>query len=59
MFINLLQKVWVGSINAEKLLKARFKHKSDKNYPKNALLMYAENEPAIKNNEALLSDLSG
>ena len=33
--------------DAENLLKARFMCESDENYPKDALHMYAENEPAM------------
>ena len=29
------------------------------NYPKDALHMYTENEPAMKRNEAVLNELSG
>ena len=49
MFIDLLNKVRVGNIDddAENLLKARFMCESDENYPKDALHMYAENEPAM------------
>ena len=42
----------------EQLLKARFVCDSDENYyPKNALNMYAENEPAIGRNEAVLNSV--
>ena len=42
----------------EQLLKARFLCDSDENYyPKDALHMYAENEPAIGRNEAVLNKL--
>ena len=34
-------------------------HKSDGNYPKDALHMYEEDEPAIKRNDAVLNDLPG
>ena len=45
LFIDLLNKVWVSNIDddIEILLKAKFIHESDENYPKDALLMYAEN----------------
>ena len=61
MFIDLLNKVRVGSIDddVENLLKARFIRESDANCPKDALHMHAENEPAMKRNEAVLNDLSG
>ena len=45
--------------DVENLLKARLIHESDKNYAKDALHMYAENEPAMKRNEAVLNDLPG
>ena len=32
---------------------------SDKKHPKDALHMYAENEPAMERNEAVLNDLPG
>ena len=50
----MLNKVWDGDINgdAENLLKAIFIHDSDENYPKDALLTYAENKPTMKRNEA-------
>ena len=34
----------------------RFKHVSDYNYPKHALHIYAENEPTMKRNDAVLND---
>ena len=60
LFVELLNKVRVGKIDddVEKLLKARFIHESDKNYPKDALHMYAENGPALKRND-VLNDLPG
>ena len=61
VFIDFLNKFRAGNIdaNAEKLLKARFISESDENYPKDALHMYAENEPAMERNEAVLNDLPG
>ena len=61
LFINLLNKVWVGNIDddVESLLKARFICESDENYPNDALHMYVENEPAMKRNEAVLNELHG
>ena len=55
----MVNKIQVGNIDddAENLLKVRFIHQSDENYPKDALHMYAENEPAIKRNEAVLNEL--
>ena len=41
------------------LLKARFIHEFDKNYPKDALQMYADNESTMKRNNAVLNDLPG
>ena len=61
-FIDMLNKVRVGNVNddAEQLLKARFVCDSDESYyPKDALYMYAENEPAIGRNEAVLNNLPG
>ena len=43
----------------ENLVKTRFKNESNENYPKDALYMYAENQLAIKSNEAFLNALPG
>ena len=61
IFIDFLNTVRSGNIDddAERLLKARFISESDENYPKDALHMYAENEPAMERNEAVLNDLPG
>ena len=61
IFINLLNKVQVGNIDddVEKLLKARSIRESDENYPKDALHIYVENEPAMKRNKAVLNELPG
>ena len=61
MFINLLNKVRVGNTNhnVEKLLQARFLHQPEENYPRYALDLYTENEPAMKLNKAVLNDLVG
>ena len=58
LFIDLLNKVRVGNIDddVKNLLKARFIRESDENYREDALHMYAENEPAIKRNEAVLNE---
>ena len=55
----MLYKVRVANIdnNVEYLLKARFIRESEVNYPKDALHMYAENESAMKRNEAVLNEL--
>ena len=52
LFIDLLNQVQSGNIdnNVENLFKARFIQEFDENYPKDALHMYAENEPAMKRN---------
>ena len=57
----MFNNVQVGKIDddVEKLLKARFIHESDENYPKDALHMYAENEPAMKRNDVALNDVPG
>ena len=59
MFIDLLSKVLVGNTddNVDKLLKARFIHESDDNYPKHILHIFAENEPTMKTNDNVLNDL--
>ena len=58
-FIELINKVQICNIDddVENLLKARFIHESDKNYPKDALHMYTENEPTMKRIEVPLNDL--
>ena len=50
LFVDLLNNVRVGNIDGdiENLLKVRFTHKPDKNYPKDFLHMDAKNEPAMK-----------
>ena len=55
----MLNKVRVGNMDddVEHLLKATFIRKSAENYPKDALPVYAENEPAMKRNEIVLNDL--
>ena len=60
-FIDLFNKVQIGNIDddVEHFLKARFIRESDKNYPKDTFHMYAENEPAMKKNEAVLNELPG
>ena len=58
LFIDLLNEAQVGNIDGiEKLLKERFTQESDKNCPKNALDIYAENKPDMKMNKAILNDL--
>ena len=59
LFIDLLNKVLVGNNDddVEHLLKARFIHESNENYPNDVLHMYAENELAMKRNKAVLNDL--
>ena len=56
LFIDLLNKIRVDNIDddVEKLLKVRFIHECDENCPKDTLHMYAENELAMKRNEAVL-----
>ena len=59
LFMDLLSKVRGGNTDndVEQLLKARFTLEFDKNYPKDALHICAENEPAMKRNEAVLNNL--
>ena len=44
LFIGLLKKVSVGNIDydVEKIIKTKFRHEFDENYPKDASHMYAE-----------------
>ena len=60
-FIDLLKRIRFGNVDddVENLLKARFIHESDENYPKAALHIYAKNELAMKKNEAVLNELPG
>ena len=60
LFIDLHHKVRVDNIDddVEKLLKERFRHESDEDCSKEALHMYAENEPTMKRNKAVLNDLT-
>ena len=60
LFIDLLNKPQVGNIDGhvEKLRKARFIHGFDKSYPKNAKHMYAEKEPNVKRNAAVLNNFT-
>ena len=39
--------------------KAKFIHEFDKNYPKDALHMHADNAQAMKGNDSVLNDLPG
>ena len=61
LFIDLLNKVRVDNIDddVENLLKGRFTRESDENYPKDALHMYAENEPVMKRHGAALNEFPG
>ena len=60
LFIDWLNKVRIGNIgDVENLLKARSISESDENCPKDVLHMYAENEPAMKRNKAVLNELPG
>ena len=62
LLIDLLNKVWVANIDddyVEQLLKVRFIHESNENYPKDTLHLYGENEPAMKRDDAALNDLPG
>ena len=56
----MLNKVPIGNIDddVKNLLKARLRE-SDENYPKDALHMFAENDPAMKRNVAVPNELSG
>ena len=50
LFIDLLDKIQVRNIDGDvqNLLKARSICEYDENYPKDASLVYAENEPGMK-----------
>ena len=60
VFIDLLNKVPIGNIDddVKNFFKARLRE-SDENYPKDALHMFAENDPALKRNVAVPNELSG
>ena len=55
----MLNKVRVGNIDddVENLLKARCIRESNENYQEDRLGMYAEHEPDMKRNEAILNEL--
>ena len=55
----MLNKVRVRNIDndVEKLLKARFMHKSDENCPKDAFHIYTKNQTAMKRNHTVLNNL--
>ena len=57
--MDVLNNFRVGKIDddVQELLKAIFINKSDKNYPKEAFQIYAENERAMKKNTFVLNDL--
>ena len=57
--MDVLKNFRVGKTDddVQELLKARFINESDKNYPKEALQIYAENERAMKKNTFVLNDL--
>ena len=57
--MDVLKNFRVGKIDddVQELLKARFINESDKNYPKEALQICAENERAMKKNTFVLNDL--
>ena len=61
IFIDFLNKVRVGNIDddVENLFMARFIREYDGSYPKKSLHIYAESEPAMKRNEAVLNELPG
>ena len=48
-FIDLLNQVWVCNVDDD-VIEAKFVLESDENYWKDALHMYAENEPVMKMN---------
>ena len=58
-FIDLLNKIWVGNIDVQKKIRERFIEESDVNYPENALHMYAENYPTVKQNRKIPDTWSG
>ena len=59
LFTDLFNKVRIDNIDddVKNLLEAIFIRESDENYPKDAFHMYAENEPAMKKNKAVLNNL--
>ena len=54
----MLKNFWIAKIY-DGVDKTKFIHKSDENFPKDSLHVYAENEPAMKRNDVLLNSLSG
>ena len=51
-FIDLLNQVWVGNVDDDviEVIEVKFVPESYENYWKDALHMYAENEPVMKMN---------
>ena len=60
-FVNVLENVCLGTVcvNTEKLSKARFIDQSDKNYPHDALHIYAKNTSTVLRNQNVLNNLPG
>ena len=59
VFIDLLNAVRVGKIthDDETLLQSKFIMKNDSNYPTDAIHIWAENDPVLKHNTAMLSNI--
>ena len=59
MFLELLDKIRVGTVDVsiDYILKSRFVQQSEKQYSYNALHIFAENDPANRYNESMLSAL--
>ena len=59
-FFNVLSSIHYGTADENtELLKARFIDQSDKNYPYDALYMYAKNAPTILKYQIVLNNLPG
>ena len=59
-FIEMLNKIWKGLVDesSEKMLRSRFVDRSNLNYPKYGLHVFAENAPVSSHNVELLNELS-
>ena len=60
-FIELLNKIQIRNVDedVQKQVRERFIGESDINYPENALHMFAEKHPTVKDNRKILDKLSG
>ena len=60
-FIEFLNKIQIRNVDedVQKQIRERFIGESDINHPENALHMFAEKHPTVKDNRKILDKLSG